>query len=385
MSGAWRQEEACLKFRLREVNVKAPTWFRCNTVQRLAIIAIIADGRGVGVADQTRFPDPGCSSTDPRPSHLVTSRGSFCPQGTAIATALMTLTWESSWYLPHRMWTLSPKLHSAKFPSLSPPHSHSHSVCVWAHIAPLKSPLDFCPGLLHTFPWPKGFSVKITDFTTSPEAWGSSHTSRSWSWVSVDPTHLPRFHMQTWLFLPPSAARTGCRPWCEPSFAVIYVYILNHQTKVGSCSRDQNQKTIDFWEREGKNLGINGKNLFQMATINLPWNNHGWGEESKTELTHLGKWKAAENIASTSEKFRSEVISEQEDLKSDQETKIQVWIKEQLTDYRQKVSKYFSEANRRTFRSKPNKCYSTFTAKGPGWICGQGTSILWTKWCGQNK
>ena len=79
MSGAWRQEEACLKFRLREVNVKAPSWFRCNIVQRLAIIAIIADGRGVGVADHTRFPDPGCSSTDPLPSHMVTCRGSFCP------------------------------------------------------------------------------------------------------------------------------------------------------------------------------------------------------------------------------------------------------------------------------------------------------------------
>lgn len=64
-----------------------------------------------------------------------------------------------------------------------------------------------------------------------------------------------------------------------------------------------------------------------MATINLSWNIHGCGEESKSELTHLGKWKAAENIASTSEKFKSEVISEQEDLKSDQETKIQLCIK----------------------------------------------------------
>ena len=147
---------------------------------------------------------------------------------------------------------------------------------------------------------------------------------------------LPRFHMQTWLFLPPSAPRTGCRHSCGPSFAVICVYILYRKTKVGSCSRDQDQKTIDFPEREGKSLWINGKILFQMATINLPWNNHGCREECKSELIHLGKWKAAENIASTSEKFKNKVISEQKDLKSDQETKIQLCIKEQLIDYRKK-------------------------------------------------
>lgn len=90
----------------------------------------------------------------------------------------------------HRMWTLSPKLHSAEFPSYSPPHSLSQSVCVYTHIAPLKSPLVFCPGLLHIFPWPKGFSIKITDFATSLEAWGSSHTSWPWRWVYVGPTHL---------------------------------------------------------------------------------------------------------------------------------------------------------------------------------------------------
>lgn len=180
------------------------------------------------------------------------------------------------------MWTLSPKLHSAEFPSLSPPHSHSHSVFVCAHIAPLKSALDFCPGLLHTFPWPKGFSVRITDFTTSPEAWGSSHTSRPWSWVFVGPTHLPRFHMQTWLFLPPSAARTGCRPSCEPSFAVICVYILHHQTKVGSCSRDQDQKTIDFQEREGKIWGLMEKTFSKWQQSICPGTI--MGEERRAKL-----------------------------------------------------------------------------------------------------
>ena len=176
---------------------------------------------------------------------------------------------------------------------------------------------------------------------------------------------LPRFHMQTWLFLPPSAPRTGCRHSCGPSFAVICVYILYHKTKVGSCSRDQDQKTIDFPEREGKSFWINGKILFQMATINLPWNNHGCREESKSELIHLGKWKAAENIASASEKFKNKVISEQKYLKSDQETKTQLCIKEQLIDYRRKVSKYFSEANRRIFRSKIQQMLLHSHCQGP--------------------
>lgn len=46
---------------------------------------------------------------------------------------------------------------------------HTVSLTVWpvhtCTLPPPESPLGFCPGLLHTCLWPKGFSLRISDFT----------------------------------------------------------------------------------------------------------------------------------------------------------------------------------------------------------------------------
>lgn len=66
-------------------------------------------------------------------------------------------------------------------------HTHQSSAHLWLHplgcctlTAPLKS-LDSHSDLPHTLLGPKGFSLKISHFTTHP-TWGFSHTGENWSW-----------------------------------------------------------------------------------------------------------------------------------------------------------------------------------------------------------
>ena len=92
VSGAWRQEEACLKFKL---NVKAPTWSRCNIIQRLAIIA---DVRGVGVADQPRFLAHDVAALTHLQATWSPPEDHFVPKGLSLQQ-LWWLWLESLWHL----------------------------------------------------------------------------------------------------------------------------------------------------------------------------------------------------------------------------------------------------------------------------------------------
>lgn len=121
--------------------------------------------------------------------------------------------------------------------------------------------LPWAPALLHTLLWPKGFSLRISDFI-APSTLGFSHT-RHWSWgtygvcspcphistASQGSAHLP----QTWPFT------FSCSPELDADLHKDYTRSVTRVSpalsdQVCCCPWGQDQKPTAFSERERQRL-----------------------------------------------------------------------------------------------------------------------------------
>lgn len=166
------------------------------------------------------------------------------------------------------------------------PHPHG---CLQTHCH--TPPPYIVPGLLpclalHSFGLRTYLSLRISDCTTPPTL-GRQPYQGALGLGAPEPAHL--------LAVEPACPGSTHRP-SSPHFSLLPELCANILTahrwdchphvlkqdwvKEGCCSSDQDQKTATISEREENSVETDGKCLYQMASIKVPWKGHRCGEGS---------------------------------------------------------------------------------------------------------
>lgn len=151
-----------------------------------------------------------------------------------------------------------------------------HTYCTDIHTHP-ESSLDSCHGILHIFLWHKGFSIRISKFTTYL-TWASATATDTGAERTWGPLTLPRLHTQTQLSSSSSLPHLWhshrplfwVSPMCTAASSDQGGQLFKAPAPENTCFlRKGKQRPGDYWERPFLN-GID----------KLPWKEHSCGKQS---------------------------------------------------------------------------------------------------------